>query len=166
LTTVVVDACFLITLEEAGKLQLLKKAKLELGWRIVVPDAVYKESTRKEAAQVEGLLIDSILEHVTSIKETADRLARRYPMLGKGEIEAMAFVLTEGIEECMIISDDQRATKAFRAQGLAHLSTLSFLSKMCHLSMISREELLRAVPLLKESMWISQSAIESFIASL
>lgn len=166
MTTVVVDACFLITLEETGNLYLLKKAKRELGWRIVIPDAVYEESTRKEAAQVEALLGDSILEQVDPIEETIDSLSRRYPMLGRGEIEAMAFVLTEGREEYVIISDDQRATKAIHAQGLAHLSTLSFLSKMCHLSMITREELLRSVPQLKKSMWISQGAIDLFVVSL
>lgn len=88
-------------------------------------------------------------------------------MLGPGEIEAMAYVLgLESRTEVIIISDDQRATKAFKDQGLDSMTTLDFLAMMCRKGMTSKDELLKCVPRLKKSMWISEKAIESFEASL
>lgn len=167
MTTIVADACFLIALDGSGNLDLLVKAKRQLGWEVVVPKAVYQESTKKEANKLKALLDDSTLERVDPARDSVDRLSKRYPMLGKGEIEAMGCVLgLEGRTEIVIISDDQRATKAFKEQGLGSVTTLDFLVMMCREGVTSKDELLMCIPRLKKAMWISETAIESFEASL
>ena len=88
-------------------------------------------------------------------------------MLGKGEIEAIAHVLSlSNKKDVFIVSDDRRATKVIREQQLSSMSTLDFLSEMCHKSMIRKQELLDCVPRLKAVMWISKEAMDSFEASL
>ena len=167
MTTIVADACFLITLDDTGNLTLLRRAKQELGWKVIVPDAVYRESTRKDSERLKPLLDYLIKEQVDSVPEHADRLTRRYPMLGKGEVEAMAYVLGQEKDDgIVIVSDDQRAKKAIQEQGLAYMSTLDFLSQMCQASLISREEILVCLPKLRKAMWITDGAIDAFISKL
>lgn len=132
-----------------------------------MPDAVYQEATKKDERKVRALLDDSTIRQVDPEEDSVRKLARRYPMLGKGEIEAIAHVLSlDDKGGVFIVSDDQRAIKAIREQQLSSMSTLDFLSKMCHESMIKKQELLGCVPRLRAVMWISKEAIDSFAASL
>ena len=154
-------------MEGSGNLPLLVKAERELGWRIIVPDAVYQEATKRDERQVKALLSDSTIHQVDPEEGMVGRLAKRYPMLGKGEIEAIAHVLSlSNKKDVFIVSDDRRATKVIREQQLSSMSTLDFLSEMCHKSMIRKQELLDCVPRLKAVMWISEEAMDSFEASL
>ena len=167
LTTIVADACFLIALEGSGNLFLLRRAKRELKWRIIVPTAVYQEATKKEERRLKALLDDSVIQQVDPEESPISRLSRRYPMLGKGEIEAMGYVLALSDKGgVFIVSDDQRAVKAIRQQQLSSMSTLDFLSEMCHRSVIKKLELLDCIPRLRKVMWISEETMDSFKASL
>ena len=168
---VVLDACFLILLRDTGRLNLLGMVSESMDWCYYVPEAVYLEATARmpEVSAVEQLVGDSVVNRCVAPDPLCNNLSARYPRLGRGEVEALAYALTEKDrgEEVLVVSDDGRAEKAAERLGLEIVSTLDFLGS-CHVSgVMSGDEVRGYLPLLKSRNFeVKEEELRRFLASL
>lgn len=167
---VVLDACFLIVLSNTGRLDLLGKVAQPMSWVYYVPEAVYSESTvRRSTAEAVKRLVEEGTIHSCIVPEPlCSQLKIQYPNLGKGEIEALVFAMTERDrgEEVLVVSDDVKAKNAARELGLDVLGILDFL-RSCHdTSIMSGEEVKKYLPSLRRNFEIKEYKLKKFLVSL
>jgi predicted nucleic acid-binding protein len=170
LIVVVLDACFLIVLRDTGRLDLLGKVAQPMSWVYYAPEAVYSESTarRPTAETVERLVEEGTIHRCVVPEPLCSQLKTQYASLARGEVEALAFAVTERDrgEEVLVVSDDVKAKNAAGDLGLDVLGILDFL-RSCHgAGVMSGEEVKRYLPSLRRNFEIKEDKLKKFLVSL
>ena len=133
-------------------------------------EAAYAESTEKIALSlgIKKMVSDSNLRVQQPISEHVLKMRARYPKLGSGELESLAYAVhckEETGDNPIVISDDQRARKTAKDLGVPTISMLDFLRKAHELGILTTPELRKLVPELSQHMWITEKLIQDFLSS-
>jgi len=171
LIVVVLDACFLILLRDTGRLDLLGKVSGPMDWSYYVPEAVYGEATARmpEGLAVKRLTEDGTMSRCVAPDELCSRLSVRYPRLGRGEVEALAYAATERDrgEDVLVVSDDGKAEKAAEQLGLEIIGTLDFLGSCNKTGVMSGYEIRGYLSVLKSRNFEArEEELRRFLTSL
>lgn len=159
------DACFVIGLRDCRKTFLLPRVASLLSWRLYIPEAAYNECTAKTAdPDLCKMIADGFIIRCASQRSTLERIHDRYPSLGKGEVDAIAYAVScsKANQSVIVITSDQRPIKVASELGIKTLTTLDFFKKVYELKIMSREEMYALIPLLKNHMWLSAKALDDF----
>jgi predicted nucleic acid-binding protein len=165
LVIVLLDACFIIGLRDCNKTFLLPKVANLLSWKLLIPNAAYNECV---ARTVDPNLCEMISENLIvpcqSRPEIFAKIRERYSSLGNGEIDALAHAISckEKKDPVIMITSDQRTIKVANEIGIKTLTTLDFFRKVYELKLMTKEEMHKFIPVLKQHMWLSPKVLDDF----
>jgi len=165
LEIVLLDACFVIGLRDCDKTFLLPKIASLLSWKVHIPNAVYDECTAKTVdPNLCEMIENGQIILCQSERGLLKKIRERYPSLGNGEIDALAYATShnDGTDSVMMITSDQRTIKVASELGVKTLTTLNFFQKVYELKLMTKKEIYELIPLLEKSMWLSPKALDDF----
>jgi len=165
LVIVLLDACFVIGLRDCNKTFLLPKVAPLLSWKVYIPNAVYKECTVRASDQnLDELIANGSVIPCQSERDVFEKIRERYPNLGIGEIDALAYATSCDKRKgaVLMITSDQRPIKVASELGIKTLTTLDFFKKVYELRQMTKEEMYELIPLLEKHMWLSPKALDNF----
>ena len=167
---VLLDACFIIGLRDCGKTHLLLEVAQRLSWNMYIPKAAYEECIAKKDDQI---LCKMISEGTIIICESPpdifSKYRNRYSSLGDGEIDALAFALSperKGGNPIMMVTSDKRTIRVAKDLNVKTITTLDFFKYVYQLGLMTKEEMYRFAPTLKENMWLSDKVLGDFLKGI
>lgn len=165
LEIVLLDACFLIGLRDCDKTFLLPRVANLLSWKLLIPNAAYNECVAKTAdPNLNEMISKDLIVLCQSRPEVFAKIQERYPNLGKGEIDALAYAVSckEKKDPIIMITSDQRTIKVASEISIKTLTTLDFFKKVYELKLMTKEELHKFIPVLQKHMWLNPKVLDDF----
>lgn len=165
LAIVLLDACFIIGLRDCNKTFLLPKVASLLSWKLHIPNAVYKECiARSVDPNLSEMMSSGLVIPCQSKRDMFQKIRDRYPSLGNGEIDALAYATScdKTDDPVMMITSDQRTIKVASELSVKTLTTLDFFKNVYKLKLMTKEEIHELIPLLEKRMWLSSKALDNF----
>lgn len=162
---VLLDACFIIGLRDCNTTLLLPKVADLLSWKLYIPTAAYKECTAKTVdPKLREMISNGSVIPCQSKRDMFEKIRNRYPSLGNGEIDALAYATArnKGNDLVIMITSDQRTIKVAGELGVKTLTTLDFFKKVYELKLMTKEEMYALIPLLEKHLWLSPKALYNF----
>jgi predicted nucleic acid-binding protein len=160
----------MIGLRDVGQLSLLQKVAQTLNWSLFIPEAAYCECTFKPEKSVEiaNLVASHTVQKCQPPDDVLNEFNNRYLGLGKGETAALAYAFTcqQKDDPAIVITSDHRPRKIAEKLGIQTITVLDFFKKANDLKLLSKQEVLALIPLLKRYMWLSEQAVDTFRDSI
>ena len=159
------DACFIIGLRDVNKIRLLPKVASLLSWKVYLPKAAYDECVAKTAdPYLSKMMSNGLVSLCQSRHDIFERIRDRYPSLGKGEIDALAYAIScdKKNDSVTMVTSDQRTIKIANELNVKTLTTLDFFKKAYELKLMTKQEIHNLIPLLERTMWLSPKILDNF----
>jgi predicted nucleic acid-binding protein len=162
MTTVISDTDILSTFGKIARIELL----LLLFQKVHVAPAVYRELLQAE--RMGFVWVASLREAVellplsVSESQQAERLARRYPQLGSGEIES--FVLAQ-THQLLCLTNDRQAKLVARALSLPYLDLEEVLRALKTRRLLTTEALSQVITEIEERDYTRITAKDQILGS-
>lgn len=160
------DSSGLILLAKTDGLALLNR----LFQGIVIAPAVREEAITQAPTPFDANALSIKAErrrivHATPNPELVKSLARKYPVLGQGELETLALVGSKKAQVAII--DDRIARRIAQLEGIPIVGTLGILARAHRKALISKSDLAGMLERLTAAgLWLTPDVLEAFWANV
>lgn len=143
-----------------------------MGWKIILPNVVKVEATRKSPldSEIADAINNGEITEVFSNKVTYNTIRSRHANLGDGELDSFAIVndcLDKAFRPYIILSDDEEARKHGERLGIKFVGILPVVALANNHGLLSRQKALEYVDSLKKNNFTPRRAyLDSFVKSL
>lgn len=144
---------------------MLPKVANLLSWKLLIPNAAYNECIAKTTdSKLCEMIEKGLIVLCRSRSQVFAKIRERYPSLGRGEIDALAYAASckEKKDSVIMITSDQRTIKVASEMGIKTLTTLDFFKKVYKLKLMTKEEMHKLISALQEHMWLSPEVLDNF----